>query len=359
MKNNNTILALGADIKSRFCLLRTDNLSLSKDFGELDNIENFNKYKLAISKIGVRPTIVAFDMHPGYFSSQLIAAFNAKRNLAVQHHHAHIASVLFANDVRKPVIGIAFDGTGYGSDGNLWGGEFLIVDKAGFRRFAHLKYLSMPGAELAIKQPWRMAFSIIYDCLDNEIFKQDLEFLRLESKDYYKILIKMVKHDINSPLTSSAGRLFDAVSSILGVCHKINFEAEAAIKLEKLAAESKDNHWYEFEIFKGRDCYIISHNRLIKAILKDIEDRVSKEDIAKRFHNSLANLIIKMLDKINKVSNLRDVVLSGGVFQNRLLFDSVREKINESGYNLIYNNDVPVNDLGICLGQIYIALHSK
>ena len=358
LKNNRTILALGADIKSRYCIFKNNRLSLSEGFGNLDNPDNFTKFKKSISKVKLNPEVVAFDMHPAYFSTQFAESFIG-RKIPVQHHHAHIASILATNKISKPVIGVAFDGTGYGSDGNIWGGEFMVVDRIGFRRVAHFKYLRMPGGEIAVREPQRMAFSITYGCLGDRIFKEELDFLKIKPKSYYDILIKMCKQNINSPLTSSVGRLFDAVSSILGICHKIKFEAEAAIKLEKLASRSSEKGWYEFDIFQKDKTWIIGYNKLVKGILCDIKKGIPKQDIARKFHNSLVEIIIKAIDKISHKYRLKDVVLSGGVFQNKLLFDSALHKLRDCGYNLIYNKDVPLNDLGICLGQAYVASNSK
>jgi len=169
----------------------------------------------------------------------------------------------------------------------------------------------------------------------------------------------MLNQDLNSPLTSSAGRLFDAVSSILGECHRVKYEAEAAIKLERLANKSQEKGSYNLDIIKEDKAYIIGYNTLIKGILSDIKKKVPKQDIARKFHNSLVVMIIKMVDKISKEHNLRDVVLSGGVFQNRILFDSTFNKLRKYGYNLIYSDRIPLNDLGICLGQAFIASNSK
>ncbi|MDD5005829.1 MAG: hypothetical protein PHS93_04925 [Candidatus Omnitrophica bacterium] len=357
--NNPTILALGADIKSRFCIFKDGEFIFSPEFGDLSSLDNFKSFKKSLLNLKIIPNVIAFDMHPGYFSSSLAGLLKAKKKIAVQHHHAHIASALAQNKITNPVIGVAFDGTGYGSDGNIWGGEFMIVDKGNFRRQAHFKYLNMPGAELAVNEPLRMAFSIIYDCLKDEIFKQDLEFLKLKSRSYFEVLIKMIKQNINSPLTSSAGRLFDAVSSILGICHKINFPAQAAIELEKLAAQSTDDSSYEFDISEEENGWIIGYNKLIKAMLNDINNRLAKKDIARRFHNGLAEVIKKVVDKISQRYNWKDVVLSGGVFGNKLLFDCASKELKRAGYNLIYNKDVPLNDSGICLGQSYITLNSK
>lgn len=355
----NSILALGADIKSRYCVYRNNKITLSKDFGNLEDLDNFKQFKKSVLKTSSSFDVVAFDSHPGYFSSGLADQFKAKKRISVQHHHAHIASILSTGKISDPVIGVAFDGTGYGTDDNMWGGEFMVADRLNFKRIAHFKYLRMPGAELAVKEPWRMAFSLVYDYLGEEIFNQDLGFLKLYPKKYYSVLIKMLKHNINSPLTSSVGRLFDVVSSILGVCHKISYEAQAAIKLEQLASRSHDSSYYDLDILEEEGLWVISHNKLIRGILSDLNSDLPKEDIARKFHNSLMLLSVKVVNRIRHVHNINDVVLTGGVFANKLLFNLLTQKLSDSGYNLITQKDIPINDLGICLGQAYIASNSK
>ncbi|MFC1645861.1 hypothetical protein ACFL2Y_01630 [Candidatus Omnitrophota bacterium] len=359
IKNSHSILALGADIKSKFCVVKNNNLTLSKDFGNLGELDNFKQYKKSVLKDNSSFDTIVFDLHPGYFSSGLADSLKSRKKLAIQHHHAHIAAVLSSREISRPVIGVSFDGTGYGADGNMWGGEFMVVDGARYRRLAHFEYLAMPGAELVVREPWRMAFSLIQHYLGDKVFGQDLELLRLFPRKYYDVLIRMIKNNINSPLTSSVGRLFDAASSILEICHKIDYEAEAAIRLEQLAGKSQESSWYDFDISKKDNVWIISHRKLIKAMLLDIKNRTRKEDIAKKFHNSLVILALKVIDRISQEYNLKDVVLSGGVFANRILFNSLKQKLSDAGYNLIIDKDIPVNDLSICLGQAYIASLSK
>jgi hydrogenase maturation protein HypF len=213
----------------------------------------------------------------------------------------------------------------------------------------------MPGGEFAVKEPWRMAFSLIHDYLYYDMFDLHLECLQLKSEYFYTTLYGMLSQGINCPLTSSVGRLFDAVSSILGLCHEISFPAEAAVKLEKLATPSKESGFYEFDILEEDNCFVISYSKFLRGLLYDIDRGIPGEDIAKKFHNSLVEIIIKMIDKISSAHNTKDIVLSGGVFQNKILFAAAAKRLSEGGYNLIYDKQTPVNDLGICLGQIYVA----
>ncbi|MFH1621589.1 MAG: hypothetical protein ABIA97_00510 [Candidatus Omnitrophota bacterium] len=354
LKSNKIILALGADIKSRYCIVRNNDLFISQDFGNLEDFDNFKQYKKAVLKTKTNFDVVVHDLHPGYFSTGLAESLKAKKKLAIQHHHAHIAAVLYSQKIDAPVIGIAFDGTGYGSDGNIWGGEFLLVKNSEFKRVAHFKYLAMPGGELAVKQPWRMAFSLIYNYLGDNALR-DFDFLNYCLKKDRAILIKMLENNINCPLTSSVGRLFDAVSSILGVCHKIDYEAQAAIELEKLASKSNTTSRYELEILEKEESLLISPCKLVSGMILDLKNNLPKQDIAKKFHNSLTTATIRVINRISSDYNLRDVVLSGGVFANKLLLNSIKEKLIDSGYNLILDEKIPINDLSICLGQAYIA----
>jgi len=357
--HNLSILATGADIKSRFCISKDGKVSVSREFGNLEYLDNLRRFKNDLLRKKINPDIVAYDLHPAYFSSQLAMSLNVQRKFAVQHHHSHIASLMLAKNIKHKVIGVAFDGTGYGTDGNLWGGEFLVVDSRGFRRAGHLDYIRLPGGEAAIKEPWRIAFSILYDCFDKRILKENLELLRIATKQNYQILIKMLENNINITLSSSAGRLFDAVSSILGICQKVSFEAQAAIELEQCASKSSDRELYNFDIIKEASTYKIGYKNLLECLLSDLAKGKKKEVIARRFHNSLAHLIGITIEKIYKEEEVKDVILSGGVFQNKLLYYLTKQKIKDMGFNLLGDEQVPVNDLSICLGQLYVAQNSK
>ena len=353
--NNKTILAAGADIKSRFCVLNKNKITASRDFGNLDNVDNLKIFKKALARNRIKSDTIAYDMHPRYFSSEFSKTLPAKNKIAVQHHHAHIASVMLAKNINKKVMGIAFDGTGYGTDGNLWGGEFLVVDPSGFQRVGHLQYIKLPGGEMAIKELWRIAFSILYDNFGKKIFDENLKLLKITTRQNYQILMSMLDRNINTVLTSSAGRLFDAVSSLLDICHKASFEAEAPIRLENCAKTSDDVKCYNFDISRQDGIYIIGYKSLFGQMLIDLRRGVKKNVIARRFHNSLVNVVETMIKK----HKIKDVVLSGGVFQNKLLYELTKQRISNLGCNLINDDQTPVNDLGICLGQVYVALNNR
>ena len=343
------IFACGSDIKNRFSIYKDNKFYFSEDNGNLDNPDNFFKYINSIKKMSAdldfSPDVVVCDKHPMYFSSKVDNIFKNVKKIFVQHHHAHIASFLYNSNISAPVIGIAFDGTGYGDDGNLWGGEFLIVAPENFSRFSHLEYLKIPGGDIAVKEPWRLAFALLYDCLGDDIFKYDFDFLKLRKRSDYVFVKKMIDKNVNIALSSSAGRLFDAVSSLLGLTHIVNFEAEAAINLEKAALLSNIS-----------EKYVFSHKPLVKGIINDLKSKISVSDIARKFHNSLAFYILDTAKLIREKYKLNDVILSGGVFQNRLLYNMACGLLMDAGFNLIQDNSVPVTDLGICVGQTQVVL---
>lgn len=354
------IFSCGADVKNRFCFYRDGRLHLSGDNGDLSDPDNFARYLNSIrelgSRLGISPGLIAHDLHPDYLSSKACALFPGARTVGVQHHYAHIASVLAATDMHDTVIGVAFDGTGYGTDGAIWGGEFLIVAPDGWQRFGHLKYMKMPGGEQAVREPWRMAFSLLYDQFGDSVFTDRSPLSPAVSESAYRVIEAMLARNINSPLTSSCGRLFDAVSSLLGLRHVVGFEAEAAIALQEKASAAKDHHSYRFDISEKDGMQIAGYAPLLESILEDIRAGVPVEFIARRFHNSLAGLVADMAGKARLAHGTSAVALSGGVFRNELLYTVCADLLKKDGFLLLDNKDVPVNDSGICVGQTYAAL---
>jgi len=352
-----TIFGAGADTKSKFCFWQNDVIKCSKEFGNLAFSENCANYQKAIKQYNCKFDIVAFDLHPDYYSSRHAKTLKSARYLAVQHHYAHIAAVLMGQKIEKPVIGVAFDGTGYGNDGAVWGGEFFHVHKGKFERIAHFKYLNMFGGEQAIINPMRMGFSLLYSVYGEEAVRKKIGLVpgRQES---YKIFTKMAQNKINSPLTSSVGRIFDGIASLLGVSQKVEQEAEAAIALEQLASRSSEKSAYEFELNASHRPYVFTYGALVSEILHDLKQKTCREDMAKKFHNGLANAIARMVSIIKKEYAVSDVVLAGGVFLNEVLLETTQKKLVEAGCNLLYNNGTAVGDASIGLGQIYAAIYS-
>lgn len=356
------ILACGAQEKNTFCLTRDTHAFVSQHIGDMQNAETLAHYERTLGLyqrlFRIEPDIVAYDLHPEYLSTKFAReALEAQSDLsgvAVQHHHAHVASCLAENGRTGPVIGVAFDGTGYGTDGAIWGGEFLIADCNGFERAGHLEYVPMPGGTAAIRKPYRMALAYLsnfgFTYLDGLPLLAGIDPVETD------IMQRQVEQGINAPLTSSAGRLFDAVAAIAGVRGEISYEAQAAIELEMLAPDHTDNCGsYPFSISNDGSARIVQLRDLIYAILEDVRGGVPVPLISARFHNTVCEMIISMCRIIRDERGLRDVALSGGVFQNRLLLGLVTGALEAAGFTVLIHSLVPSNDGGISLGQAAIA----
>ena len=351
-KKEKTILALGADMKNKFLVAKGGSLHFGPDIGDLSDAENHEFFKRELRGVvrKLKPDIIACDLHPGYFSSQFAKEHSLQLKAyslqLVQHHHAHIASVMQEYSLKKPVIGVSFDGTGLGTDGNIWGGEFLLVDKHGFKRLAHLKYIKMPGSDKVTSEPWRMVISILGE--------RAIPLLGDVKKEDKNIILSMMAKNINSPLTSSAGRVFDAAAALLGIASFASYEAEGPIKLEAMCKDTVEAD-YRFDITKSDGQYIIDTEPIFLDMLKDLKKKKDKTVIATKFHNSIVNVIVKTVSRLSKDAGTRDVALSGGVFQNRFLKEKVKKKLLSLKFNCFINNKIPVNDYNISLGQYYVS----
>lgn len=348
---NKIILALGADIKNRFLIAKGGSFYFGPDIGDLSKAENFEVFKKQARKIArkFKPNIIACDLHPNYFSSIFAKEFSLQLRAyslhLVQHHHAHIASVMQEHNLKGPVIGVSFDGTGYGLDGNSWGGEFLLVNRSGFKRITYLKYRMMPGGDRVVNEPWRMVLSILG--------KRAMPLLSAVRKKDKELILAMMSKSINSPKTSSAGRLFDAAACLLGLCAYASYEAEGPIKLEAICDENV-NACYRFDITRENGCTVIDTDGLFLGMLKDLNRGKDKGLIASKFHNSMVEIIVRMVKKTSKIFGIKDVVLSGGVFQNNFLKTKVIRQMSASGFN-VFTNKTAVNDFNISLGQYYVS----
>lgn len=360
------ILACGADLKGAFALAKGRAAYLFDGFGDLADLDNFTRYELAIKRhgkeLGIKPRIIAHDMHSGYSSTHFAESgtdtiFSKKwclSHIKIQHHEAHIAAAIIDNSIKGPVIGVAFDGTGYGSDGNIWGGEFFIGGLKGFRRVSHLGYMPMPGADMAVKEPYRMAISYLYNVYGRDLLKLKIDLVNKMDKKNVSVLIDMIDKKINSPLTSSAGRLFDAVASIVLSKEASAFEAELPIELEKIAEESCDG-LYDFVIKYNKDAPVIDTSRIIKGIVNDMLRKIDKSIISAKFHNTVAYMISRTASSLRKRSGINKIVLTGGVFQNRYLANRSEMMLKKGGFKVYTHSSVPANDSGIPIGQIAIA----
>jgi hydrogenase maturation protein HypF len=348
------VLALGPFMNSTIALGIGNRAYISQHIGDLDNpfaTEFFEETVTDFLRLfDVRPEVVVTDMHPGYFSTRFGEERYGDRVFKVQHHHAHVLSCMAENDVMADsgVIGFAFDGTGYGLDGTLWGSEVLVVSEEGFRREFHLRPFRLPGGENAIREPCRTAFSVLFETFGEEAGKLDLLPLNMTEKDFFTT---MIKKNVNSPFTTGMGRLFDAVASLIGLRHRVSFHAQSAIALEQLALGTVDPGSYSFAIDEG----IIDYRPMIRMITEDILSEVPGGLIARRFHNTIADMIITISESLGRDTGFRRVALTGGVFQNTILLQNVTGALKERGFLPLLHQLVPANDGGISLGQVVAA----
>jgi hydrogenase maturation protein HypF len=346
------LLAVGGELKNTFCLTKGTYAILSQHIGDLENLETltFLEETLAHMKrfFRVEPRAVAYDLHPGYLSTRLALEMEIE-HIGVQHHHAHIASCMAENHVREQVIGVALDGTGYGTDGKIWGGEFLLCDYSGFERRAHFKYTPMAGGDAAIRHPWRIALGYLYEAFGNEI--PDL-FPSIPPSNLH-VVRQAIKQRINTIETSSCGRLFDAVSAIAGVRLDVNYEGQAAIELEMQSADGIEDA-YPFDIESGAALQIDTRP-IIRAVLADVLQRTPTPVIAAKFHNTIANVVVEIARRIRSTEHVNRVALSGGTFQNLRLLSRSVALLRAAGFEVLLHATVPANDGGLALGQAAIA----
>ena len=363
------VLACGAELKNTFCLAKERRAFISHHIGDLENFETLQSFTAGIEHFrrlfDITPELVAHDLHPDYLSTKYAAELSGVDLTGVQHHHAHIASCLADNGADGPVIGVAFDGTGYGPDGTIWGGEFLVADLAGFERAGHLAAVPMPGGAAAIRQPWRMAAAYLDAALagtaalsaegPGSVTRQypwPLDVVRRHEADWDAV-IQLARRGVNAPLTSSAGRLFDAVASIIGVRDAINYEGQAAVELEQLA-DPAERGSYRARIWPGPPLQVAGAD-LVQAVADDLAAGTNRSVIAARFHHGIAAVIEECCAALRDRHGLTVVALSGGVFQNLLLCHEVVDRLTARGLEVLVHSRVPCNDGGISLGQAVVA----
>lgn len=363
------ILALGADIKNTVCVVKGDTAYISETIGDLEDPSNHDKLESCVRtlmrELNFAPRVVACDMHPDYFSHQfalkLAGQINAKL-IKVQHHHAHIASCMAENNIQDKVIGVALDGTGLGDDGSIWGGEILIADYDGFRRAAHLKSVKLPGGNMASKEPWRMALAYINQCHScesrNDKLRYENDKLQLLplSKKIDQRKIALVNELLNStqplPLSSSLGRLFDAVSAIAGICLVNEFEAQAAILLEQCADKSVPESYHYIIDSDGE----IDFSQTIQGVISDVIKNTPASQISAKFHNTAIRAISDACIKVSRTSNIDKICLSGGCLLNKILSVGLEKRLEACGLKVYKHAFLPPGDGNIALGQAVCAL---
>jgi hydrogenase maturation protein HypF len=357
------VLATGAELKSTFALAKGRHAFVSHHIGDLQNYETLRSFTEGIDHFGrlfeVVPEVVAHDLHPEYLSTKHAHDLAHAQGLdltGVQHHHAHVASCLADNGEEGPVIGVAFDGLGYGLDNTLWGGELLVADLTGFERVGHLAPVVMPGGAAAIKEPWRMAAAYL-DAAYGDGLPQSLP-VASRHEDRWNTVVGLARSGLSSPATSSAGRLFDAVAAILGVRDAVNYEGQAAVELEQRADPAEPGA-YPLAIHKGEDVarepLRLDGADLIRAVVAEQKAGIDIATIAARFHNGLARAIVAACAVVRDEVGLTTVALSGGVFQNLLLLERTLAGLEARGFRVLVHERVPPNDGGISLGQAAVA----
>jgi hydrogenase maturation protein HypF len=339
------ILAVGGELKNTFCLVRDGQAFVSQHIGDLKDARTYANFTGEIEAwkklLRIEPSVFAHDMHPAYLSTRFCGD-----GIAVQHHHAHIASVMAEHGLHEPIIGVALDGTGYGTDGTIWGGEFMVADRQDFERVAHFKPYALPGGDKAIAEPWRMAASVLHA----EQLIPHFSVTIVTKK--CGVLWRMIESGVNAPLTSSAGRLFDAVAAMLGLCERASYEAQAAIRLEA-AADPSIRDAYPFAVETSERPWQVRFD--FRALLEDKRAGVPVSEMAGKFHNTVAGAIVRVCRYLRGQRDLHRVALSGGVFQNELLLRRTVEGLQSQRFEVFTNQLVPPNDGGLSLGQAVVA----
>jgi hydrogenase maturation protein HypF len=351
------LLACGAELKHTFCLTKDHYAILSQHIGDLENYETLQFFQETLANLKklfrAEPRAVAYDLHPNYRSTRFALSLPIERKIGVQHHHAHIASCMAENHLQGKVIGVAFDGTGYGTDGKIWGGEFLVADLAGFERRAHLRYVPLPGGDAAVRQPWRMALSYLQDAFPGEPLPAALKFLHDIPEKQIALVDAMLARRIHSIETSSGGRLFDAVAALVGLGSQITFEGQAAIALESAASPGVDD-LYAFHIGESGPLQL-DVRPMVRDIVRDLALGKPADYISACFHNTVSAAMVEICRRIRQQERLARVCLSGGVFQNMYLLKRTVKDLDKDGFQVFLHATVPPNDGGISLGQAAVA----
>lgn len=371
------VLACGGHLKNTFCLIAGKQAYLSQHIGDLDSLDTLEHFEQSLERFkmlfAIQPEIIAHDLHPDYLSTALakeISESGRLARIAVQHHHAHIVSCMAEHGLLGPVIGVAFDGLGYGQDGFAWGGEFLVCDWTGFVRRAHFAPVPMPGGTEAIRKPWRMALGYMFAENGATLLAEFVEAMEQRyGLQTISLIRQQVEKKINAPLTTSCGRLFDCVAALLGICLESSYEGEAAMALETLANQAvpgapgelaaatvNEIEPYRVEIEPHGDVLIISPGTILADIVDDILSGAPGSCVALKFHRTIAQVILETCRKLSGQTGLKDVCLSGGVFQNTLLLEMTLRLLSRQGLCVYFQQRVPSNDGGLSLGQAVVAL---
>ncbi|MFZ5569300.1 MAG: carbamoyltransferase HypF [Thermodesulfobacteriota bacterium] len=351
------VLGCGGELKNTVCLTRGDQAFLSQHIGDLENeiTERFFEKSIAHMQriLRIEPELIAHDLHPDYLSTRYALARMDKPRVGVQHHHAHIVACMAENRLADPVIGLAFDGTGYGSDGRIWGGEVLLCRPESFQRLAHLQYAAMPGSAAAVREPWRMALAYLYAAHGRCFPDMDIPLVRNLAPEKCHIILRMMERSVNSPLTSSLGRLFDGVAALVGLRQQVRFEGQAAMELEMIADAGVETR-YDFGWSPGLP-HRIDLGPIVRGIVADVQQQTPQAVISGKFHATLVALFTELCGNLRRDTGINRVALSGGVFQNLLLFGGLMKALEREGFLVYTHRKVPCNDGGLSLGQAVAA----
>jgi hydrogenase maturation protein HypF len=359
------VFAAGSDLKNTFSFAKGNQFVCSEHIGDLEDAEVYHHYIDSVRHLAklfeVKPEIMICDLHPGYMSTQYASSIDASKFIQVQHHWAHIAAVLTEHKSSEPVIGLVCDGTGYGTDGKIWGCECLIASLKKFERFGHLAYYHLPGADKASKEAIRPALSLLKQAYGNAFSLQKFDRLlnRIEpDTNKIQIILKQLEKGINCIETSSLGRIFDAVAAMLGLGNYNHFDAQLPMALEAITRENIEDQYNFSVVFKDGEL-LFEHSPIIQGIVYDLQNNISPGTISAKFHNTLAAALLEMAIQARKSTSLNTVALSGGVFCNRYLLNRLIRMLRENEFKVLYNQQFPSNDACISLGQAAIASHGQ
>lgn len=351
--NTDGILAFGAELTNCFCVGKGGKAILSQHIGDLQNLETTLFYEKSLAQFlnlfRIKLSLLVVDMHPSYISTKIGKKWGGFPVEEVQHHHAHIASCMAEQGLNEKVIGVAFDGTGYGTDGNIWGSEFMICDLNDFIRLSHFEYIQLPGGDSSAEEPWRMAVSWLFKVYGSRFIELELPFLKNIDPEKIRMITTMIGKKINSPLSSGAGRLFDAVASLLDIVQVATFQAEGPMRLESIVLKDISESYR----FTTGETIVLDH--LIRGIVEDLINGLTPAHISTKFHNTIILIIFDTVSSISLKEGINTVVLSGGVFQNKYLLERTTALLEKNKFEVFSNAAVPFNDGGIALGQLAIA----
>ena len=368
------ILAVGAELKGAICLTKGRNAFLGQHLGDLKNAQALDFFEETVAHLcrilEIEPEVVAHDLHPDYFSTRYAQRLAGRPPIrgpqggpeqlsngplvGVQHHHAHVAAVLAEHGEEGPVLGVALDGAGFGSDGTIWGGEFLIADLRDFRRVGHLAAMPLPGGDAAVQEPWRTAVAYLHAAFGPEWTNLDIPFAKRMDMRRARLVVQMVASRVNTPFTTSTGRLFNAVASLLGICDRNTYEGQAPMELEAAADEGVTSA-LPSEVRRENGALLLDPRSYIRSVVERLRENAPAEVISAEFHNGLCDGVVAMCERIREVEKISCVALSGGVFQNKLLFERTVRELERKQFRVLTHQLVPPNDGCIALGQAAVA----